>query len=73
MRVVRKGERDGIQSRGIQAKLSHESVGCGDNDMSGRIDYQIEKYSFGAVEENQRLTHQWAEVAAECRLLQAGA
>ncbi|GHS69238.1 DNA-binding protein [Enterobacter kobei] len=41
--------------------------------MSGRIDYQIEKYSFGAVEENQRLTHQWAEVAAECRQLQAGA
>lgn len=41
--------------------------------MSGRIDYQIEKYSFGAADESPRLTHQWAEVAAECRQLKAGA
>ncbi|KAG6330953.1 hypothetical protein ID866_8136 [Astraeus odoratus] len=41
--------------------------------MSGRIDYQIEKYSFDAADESPRLTHQWAEVAAECRQLKAGA
>lgn len=41
--------------------------------MSERIDYQIEKYSFGTAEESQRLIHQWTEVATECRQQQAGA
>lgn len=40
--------------------------------MTGRIDYQIEKYSFTEVGETPRLTQQWAEVAEECRLSQAG-
>lgn len=41
--------------------------------MTGRIDYQIEKYSFTEVGETPRLTQQWADVAEECRQLQAGA
>ena len=41
--------------------------------MSGRIDYQIEKYSFTAVDETPRLARQWADVMDECRQTQAGA
>lgn len=41
--------------------------------MAGRVDYQIEKYSFTEATEPDRLTRQWAEVLDECRLLQAGA
>lgn len=41
--------------------------------MTGRIDYQIEKYSFTEVGETPRLTQQWADVAEECRQTQAGA
>ncbi|SEL25750.1 hypothetical protein SAMN04487787_108144 [Kosakonia sacchari] len=40
--------------------------------MTGRIDYQIEKYSFTEVGETPRLTQQWADVAEECRQTQAG-
>ncbi|HAT1685540.1 TPA: DNA-binding protein, partial [Klebsiella oxytoca] len=40
--------------------------------MAGRIDYQIEKYSFTAVDESPRLTRQWSGVLAERRELQAG-
>ncbi|SCC46351.1 DNA-binding protein [Kosakonia oryziphila] len=41
--------------------------------MTGRIDYQIEKYSFTEMGETPRLTQQWADVAEECRQTQAGA
>lgn len=41
--------------------------------MTGRIEYQIEKYSFTEVGETPRLTQQWADVAEECRQTQAGA
>ncbi|WP_058913366.1 hypothetical protein [Entomohabitans teleogrylli] len=41
--------------------------------MAGRIDYQIEKYSFTEAAEPPRLTRQWAEVLEECRQSQAGA
>lgn len=41
--------------------------------MTGRIDYQIEKYSFTEMGETPRLTQQWADVAEECRQMQAGA
>jgi len=41
--------------------------------VTGRIDYQIEKYSFTEVGETPRLTQQWADVAEECRQTQAGA
>lgn len=41
--------------------------------MTGRIDYQIEKYSFTEIGETPRLTQQWADVAEECRQMQAGA
>ncbi|SFU14816.1 hypothetical protein SAMN05192562_106222 [Kosakonia arachidis] len=41
--------------------------------MTGRIDYQIEKYSFTEMGETSRLTQQWADVAEECRQTQAGA
>jgi len=40
--------------------------------VTGRIDYQIEKYSFTEVGETPRLTQQWADVAEECRQTQAG-
>ena len=40
--------------------------------MSGRIDYQTEKYSFTEVAESSRLTGQWADVIAECREMKAG-
>ena len=41
--------------------------------MTGRIDYQIEKYSFTEAGETARLTRQWAEVRDECRQENAGA
>lgn len=41
--------------------------------MTGRIDYQIEKYSFTEMGETPRLMQQWADVAEECRQTQAGA
>lgn len=40
--------------------------------MSGRIDYQAEKYSFTEAAESSRLTGQWADVIAECREMKAG-
>lgn len=40
--------------------------------MSGRIDYQTEKYSFTETAESSRLTGQWADVIAECREMKAG-
>ncbi len=40
--------------------------------MSGRIDYQTEKYSFTEAAESFRLTGQWADVIAECREMKAG-
>ncbi|MFO6298720.1 ECs1377 family protein [Rahnella selenatireducens] len=40
--------------------------------MSERIDYQIEKYHFAAIDESPRLTQQWAEVTEECRQIKAG-
>lgn len=41
--------------------------------MAGRIDYQIEKYSFTECGESPRLVAQWREVIAECHQLQARA
>lgn len=41
--------------------------------MSGRIDYQIEKYRFTEASESARLTQQWADVMEECRTTGAGA
>ncbi|WP_438442448.1 DNA-binding protein [Kluyvera georgiana] len=41
--------------------------------MSGRIDYQIEKYRFTEAMESERLTKQWADVMAECQASGAGA
>lgn len=41
--------------------------------MAGRIDYQIEKYSFTEAGESPRLAQQWAEVIEECRQSGAGA
>lgn len=40
--------------------------------MSGRIDYQTEKYSFTEAAESSRLTGKWADVIAECREMKAG-
>jgi hypothetical protein len=40
--------------------------------MTGRIDYQIEKYHFTAIDEAPRLTRQWEEVLEECRQEKAG-
>jgi hypothetical protein len=40
--------------------------------MVGRIDYQIEKYSFAELNETPRITRQWAEVIEECRQVHAG-
>ena len=40
--------------------------------MSGRIDYQTEKYSFTEAAESSCLTGQWADVIAECREMKAG-
>ena len=39
--------------------------------MTERIDYQAEKYSFTEARESSRLTGQWADVIAECRVLKA--
>ncbi len=41
--------------------------------MSGRIDYQIEKYRFTEATESERLTKQWADVIAECQASGVGA
>lgn len=41
--------------------------------MSGKIDYQIEKYSFADVAGTPRLAQQWRDVLDECRQLNAGA
>lgn len=41
--------------------------------MSGKIDYQIEKYSFADVAGTPRLAQQWGDVLDECRQLNAGA
>lgn len=41
--------------------------------MTGKIDYQIEKYSFTEIAESARLAQQWRDVLEECRQLQAGA
>ncbi|AST70271.1 DNA-binding protein [Kosakonia cowanii] len=41
--------------------------------MSGKIDYQIEKYSFADVAGTPRLAQQWRDVLHECRQLNAGA
>ncbi|RLM10045.1 DNA-binding protein [Gibbsiella quercinecans] len=35
--------------------------------MSGRVDYQIEKYCFTEADESPRLIRQWADVLAECQ------
>lgn len=40
--------------------------------MTGRIDYQIEKYAFTEINEPERLARQWAEVMEECQLEKAG-
>lgn len=40
--------------------------------MTGRIDYQTEKYSFTEAAESARLAGQWADVIAECREMKAG-
>ncbi|MBW9351704.1 DNA-binding protein [Citrobacter sp. EC_71] len=40
--------------------------------MTGRIDYQAEKYSFTEAAESSRLIGQWADVIAECREMKAG-
>lgn len=40
--------------------------------MSGKIDYQIEKYSFADVAGTPRLAQQWRDVLDECRQLNAG-
>lgn len=41
--------------------------------MTGKIEYQIEKYSFTEIAEPPRLLAQWGEVLEECRQLSAGA
>ncbi|WLI77907.1 DNA-binding protein [Kosakonia sp. H02] len=41
--------------------------------MSGKIDYQIEKYSFADAAGTPRLAQQWRDVLDECRQLKAGA
>lgn len=41
--------------------------------MTGKVEYQIEKYAFSEVAEPPRLVAQWGEVLEECRQLQAGA
>lgn len=41
--------------------------------MTGRIDYQIEKYSFTEADESPRLIRQWADVLAECQESRASA
>ena len=41
--------------------------------MAGKIDYQIEKYSFTEASEPGRLANQWREVIDECRQSHAGA
>ncbi len=41
--------------------------------MTGRVDYQIEKYLLTEAAEPERLTRQWAEVLEECREQQSGA
>lgn len=41
--------------------------------MTGKIDYQIEKYSFTETGEPERITRQWQEVLEECRQQKAGA
>lgn len=41
--------------------------------MSGKIDYQIEKYSFADVAGTPRLAQQWRDVLDECRQLNARA
>lgn len=41
--------------------------------MAGRVEYQIEKYSFTEANEPARLSRQWADVLAECLENKAGA
>ncbi|MBF7954794.1 DNA-binding protein [Rahnella victoriana] len=41
--------------------------------MTGRIDYQIEKYRFTEATESPRLIQQWKDVIAECQANKAGA
>lgn len=41
--------------------------------MTGRVDYQIEKYLLTEAAEPERLTRQWAEVMEECREQTSGA
>jgi hypothetical protein len=41
--------------------------------MTGRVDYQIEKYLLTEAAEPERLTRQWAEVLEECREQKSGA
>lgn len=41
--------------------------------MTGRIDYQIEKYRFTEATESPRLIQQWKDVMAECQENKAGA
>ncbi|PBI82249.1 hypothetical protein EDF78_102453 [Rahnella sp. BIGb0236] len=41
--------------------------------MTGRIDYQIEKYRFTETTESPRLIQQWKDVIAECQENKAGA
>lgn len=41
--------------------------------MTGKIDYQIEKYTFTENGETPRITRQWQDVLEECRQLKAGA
>lgn len=41
--------------------------------MTGRVDYQIEKYRFTEAAEVPRLTRQWSEVIAECQANKIGA
>lgn len=41
--------------------------------MAGRVEYQIEKYSFTEASESARLSRQWADVLVECQENRAGA
>jgi len=41
--------------------------------VTGRIDYQIEKYHFSEAAESPRLIQQWKDVIAECQENKAGA
>lgn len=64
----------GFRSLSVAGKVSskYRNVARRECRVSGRIDYQAEKYSFTEAAENSRLTGQWADVIAECREMKAG-